>query len=226
MSAIEIMAAGDEDGWGDYDGLCTLFNLQIGNDAQKQNFRFVPSTSSFTTWLPLYERCFILVNSSSKYPLWPTTLDKCAEESGVGTYEGTQNIGFNGSFNRPSYTEFEGETLDLGSSLQPADLFGQSYFGVSGVAGLDWVSLQLAGNDSWYQALNHTPIFGLDTVLYMLPTLGLGFGQYVSGLGPAYTSFMNTVSDTFVIPSRSWGYTAGAHYGKSISPPCTCTFTV
>jgi hypothetical protein len=226
MSAIEILAAAGDDGWGDYDGVYTLFNLQIGNDTQNQNFRFVPSTSSDTTWLPIYERCSEILSYAASYPLFPTDLTVCAKECGVGYYNGNQNIGFNTSFST-SYTELDPETMDLGSTLIPADIFGTRYdAGSTAAAGLDLVSLQV-GNNSWYQAPNHTVTFGVDSLLYILPTLGLGFGQVVSHLG-TYTSFMDIVASTSVIPSRSWGYTAGANYRKSASPSlylCLCCRT-
>jgi hypothetical protein len=227
MSAIEILAAAAEDGWGDYDGLYTLFNLQIGNDTQKQNFRFVPSTSSFTTWLPLYERCGGIIPLAANYSLFPTDLTVCAEECGVGYYDGNQNIGFNASFST-SYKELDTETMDLGSiTKNPADIFGTMYdAGSAAAAGVDLVSLQV-GNNSWYQAPKRTVTFGVDSLLYILPTLGLGFGEIVSHLG-TYPSFMDTVTSTSVIPSRSWGYTAGANYRTSTSPSlylCVCCRT-
>ena len=208
MSAIEIKAAtGDAEAWGEYDGRWTLFNIQIGDDTTKQTFRAVPGTSSYSTWLPANGSC-----ASAAAALGTFTVNDCAVGRGIGLLDGTQSGGYVGTSSE-SYRVLGISSVDLGSHLQPATLFGTGY-NVDADAGLDFVSVQ-AGNNTFVQAAKNTTIFSDNSSFYMLPTLGLGLGEWLSPTGVLVPSFLKTLADNATIPSRSWGYTAGAAYSES-----------
>lgn len=56
-----------------------------------------------------------------------------------------------------------------------------------------------------------------DYYTFTLGSLGLAFGE-IDGAGAPVPSFMETLANTSMIPSRSWAYTAGAVYRKLLFP--------
>jgi hypothetical protein len=220
-SAIQIKAVTGVQEWGEFDGNCTLFNLEVGNNVQRQNFRFVPSTSSFTTWLPNLQGCNV---NKSESPSTPSDQTKCAEQRGVGLYNGQQSGGFDGALSL-SYNKSDIEYLDLGADLQPTEVFGLSY-NKTGLSGFDYLTMETMDNGRpTLQSSNGTTIFGYATWDYFLATVGLGFGEWKSHLTTLtpIPSFMKSIADNFTIPSRSWGYTAGARYCKHQAIKCPKT---
>lgn len=206
MSAIEVKPVAGDDAWGDFNGLWTLFELEAGNDTQRQHFRFVPSTSSYTTWLPENGSCQDVAS------LITLTIDECAVSRGVGLYEGSQSTGWTAD-SSTSYRLLGISYPDLGKLPSPQDLFGAE-FNQSNNVGLDFVSVQDA-NNTWVNGPRNTTVFGERQLNYVLPTLGLGIGEWLSPTGIQYNSWLKSLADRAMIPSRSWGYTAGAAYRTS-----------
>jgi hypothetical protein len=204
MEAIEVKPAeGDTEAWGVYDGIWSLFNLQIGNQtSQYQNFRFVPSTSSFQTWLPQSRSCEAAPDVAS-----------CPSSRGVGIFEDTQSQGYIAN-RSDSYRFFAATGMTLGAGTQPETLFGADY-ATAGDTGRDILRLQ-ARNNTWFQASQTTTVVEDGWYNYFLPIFGIGFGEWVFR-GQTVPSFMKAISDDGTIPSRSWGYTAGASYCKLVT---------
>lgn len=179
----------------------------------------MPSTSSFSTWLPGNGSCHFANPPTSQIPTDP---EECAVQRGVGLYNGQQSTGYVGGLSG-SYQELATQYLGLGAQLDPLTLFGTDY-NISALSGLDVVSVQHT-NNSWTPPLQETPIFSIQSLYYGLPILGLGFGQWKSGTGGAsIPSFMSVMANSSEIPSRSWGYTAGAYYGECLVPCSSCSY--
>lgn len=201
MKAIEVKpSTGSAESWAEYDGVWSVFNLQVGSNSQHQSFRFVPSSSSYSTWLPAADSCAKVTDQSS-----------CASARGIGPALGAPSTGYAGN-RSSSYVPMAVAYIELGSHLKIDTLFGADYK-ISAANGLDFVSLQRADN-SWIPDLQKTAIYADATTFYILPTFGLGFGQRVEPDGTTISSFLEALAVNNSIPSRSWGYTAGARYRR------------
>jgi hypothetical protein len=201
------------------DGKWSTFNLAVGHT---QNFRVVPSTSSFDVWLPEVQPN--LSGCPPNTTSTNTTLESCAEVRGVGQWKGVQSSGYVGT--RSTTVEDGGEigleTIDLGA-LQANTLFGTEY-GPSVVAGSLWADyLQMSTSTSpstSFTTLSRAPIFGILTNYYYLASLGLGNGTLnTTKPGVHLNSALAGMAADGVISSLSWGYTAGAYYGASRNDP-------
>jgi hypothetical protein len=203
MSAIEVRTpSSDEEAWIDYDGRWTTFNLQVGNDTQRQNFRIIPSIASYAAWLPSSSVCQTYLD------VRPDT-DACSSSLGIGFYEGQQSHGF--MDNRSS--TFRGHPagfVEVGTS-DAGSLFGAEY-NKEAHPGADVLRLEFRDNNNVTNP-DRSLIYSTTSELYPTAMLGLGFGETMLNNNPV-PSFMRTMSDAMIIPSRSWGYTAGASYGK------------
>jgi hypothetical protein len=200
MSAIELRTATDDaEAWVDYEGRWSAFNLQVGNGTQRQNFRFVPSTSSYTAWLPPPGLC-----ADFQRPIGP-----CSLERGIGLYEGQQSTGFL-SNRSASFEPHQNTKVKIGP-FDGSDIFGLGY-DVNTTFGSDVLWIQDA-NNTWIRGPRRSPILSTPSELYSSTMLGLGFGNFEL-VGEVFSSFTKSLSDLAMIPSRSWGYTAGASYRK------------
>lgn len=91
----------------------------------------------------------------------------------------------------------------------------EANFGVNTINatyGLDTVALGLS-NSTGGPLLTGQLVAGLGTNAYYMGTFGLG--QQPTNLtvfDNSYPSFLATLASRSIIPSRSWGYTAGAPY--------------
>ena len=139
-------------------------------------------------------------------------MSQCAVQRGVGLYQGTQSAGFDGNKSTTYLDLAEIDLLSLGSDAQITDLCGKNY-SVPGSAGLDYLTIEYA-NGSPFSSNATVPILGIIDWKFFLPTVGLGFGNWTSNAHWAL-SFMSDLANKFTIPSRTWGYTAGARYRKS-----------
>lgn len=83
---------------------------------------------------------------------------------------------------------------------------------INATYGLDTVALGLS-NSTGGPLLTGQLVAGLGTNAYYMGTFGLG--QQPTNLtvfDNSYPSFLATLASRSIIPSRSWGYTAGAPY--------------
>ena len=83
--------------------------------------------------------------------------------------------------------------------------------------GLDTIALG-ATNSTGGPRLEFQVVVGIATDDYYLGTFGLGHqGTNLTNLTEPHTTFLSSLTSKNLIPSLSWGYTAGAPYSKSLN---------
>ena len=173
--------------WNGNAGSWSTFLIRIGTPPQI--FKILPSTNSHQPWVPVPAGCH------------RTDPPNCA------TLRGAVSPG-NGFKSNKSTTWSEIGLFDLGIE-NPVDLTGQGDFG------FDTVGLEV--ENSGGPTLTHQVVGGIATDDFYL-------GQF--GLGPKPSNFTNFTDPipgylknlvvSNVIPSFSYGYTAGAKYRKPV----------
>jgi hypothetical protein len=134
--------------------------------------------------------------------------DNCPALRGVGLTNGFQSSGFddqNGTF---QYIGIHG--LEIGDDLSIEDAYGSGYNATANL-GLDTLALQNGAGSEELSSLGDVPTFGLSNWNFFMPSLGLGVG-YLQSTTKESPSFMESLANSSLIPSRSWSYTAGASY--------------
>jgi hypothetical protein len=212
--AISVKTSGkfEED-----DGLWSSFDLEIGDGpGGGQNFRVIISTSSFDTWLPLPPGC----------PNETFTPPNCAYSRGVDLYAGLQSSGYNGADSNTAAPKGQLSTVKLEvGELDASSLFGATYGDVAGALWADYLHMSSStGSDTSQNSSQPVPILGVKRVPYYLSTFGIGVGAHKTPVAslPIINSTVLSMANAGAIPSESWGYTAGAHYGKCTSISNTC----
>ncbi len=169
------------------DGRWSSLIIRVGTP--EQNFAVLPSTTGHEIFVPLPDGC---------------TRDDpsdCADLRGVARFDGKPAVGF--QVNASSTWNSIGlYTLDLGGRLGIDD---------GGLYGLEKVGLQL--QQSGGLALEDQVVAGIATKNFYLGLFGLGpkpsnFTNYDNPM----SSYMWNLKDKQMIPSLSYGYTAGAAY--------------
>jgi hypothetical protein len=209
-AALSIIPSGN---FAEHDGLWSTFNISIGGSGENaQPFNVIISTSSLGNWLPLPPSC----------PNVSSTPANCASTRGVGMTQGVQSTGYDPSKENAAIGVGLTAT-NLGSGFEIA---GSNYTTSVGALWVDSLSLQYTSLNDTTNAIRATtvsaPIFGLNNSLYYLSTMGVAPG--ISGVTSssrgqiAVNSTLQSMVNNGIIPSRSWSYTAGAHYGMSSLP--------
>ena len=86
------------------------------------------------------------------------------------------------------------------------------YDGTTATYGLDTVALGFSNNTGG-PLLSKQIVAGLETNDYYIGTFGLGQQPTnITGYDDSYSSPLTSLASHNVIPSQSWGYTAGANY--------------
>jgi hypothetical protein len=205
--AFSVQTSGEFDA---YDGSWSTFNLNVGPSDNPQSFRFLPSTS-FSTWLPNSQD--FNTSEFDNPSLAPSDIWAYAKSRGVGLYDKNQSTGF---VDPNSIGQFKLTDLgELGKTISPTNAFGTKYNDSAGDLSLQNLSLSsaLATAVSEINTSSGSPVFSISDWHYYLPTLGLGFGNLNVG-NVNYSSASSLLASAGTIPSRSWGYTAGASYGE------------
>lgn len=173
--------------WDGNDGSWSSFIVRIGTPPQ--DFRVFPSTTGQETLIPFPEGC------TSSDP------SSCGELRGVMPAQGVQGTG---------YATNVSSTWDLIGvyTTNLEDILG---YVVDAEYGLESVGLQL--ENSGGLSLNELVVGGIAVDDFYLGVFGLGpkpsnFSTYSNPL----PSFMTRLNSTKLIPSLSYGYTAGASY--------------
>jgi len=182
------------------DGSWSTFALDVGNPSQA--FRVVLSTSSLATWLPVPNGCAA--------PSGSGVAQNCSQWRGVGNVNGGTSPGYSQGPNQNPNPYILSLGFDT-SNFNMASIYGSQY-SIGAAYGLDIVNLSSSTSDSTTIGVDQTPVAGVTSWEIFLGTLGLGFGQVNDGPTSSTPSFMETLANKSVIPSRSWGYTAGASY--------------
>lgn len=158
-----------------------------------QDFRILPSTTGQQVWIPVPEGC--------------TSADpgNCGTLRGALDFNNARSNGF--QTNQSSTWESKGlYQLDIETQL---NLTGNGKFGY------DTVSLGIQGSDQL--TLTHQIIDGIATKDFYLGEFSLGpKPTNFSNFSEPVPCYMKTLVDNNLIPSLSFGYTAGAKYRWSI----------
>lgn len=198
-----VSETGEFDG---IDGNWSTFKLEVGSPAQE--FRVFVSTAGTVSWLPSYRPpdndCPFL------YDDFPNP-DDCSSLRGINSMQNGTDTGYDHDYSS-SWTAGELGELALSNDLSFSEYYGSNYTGMVQYGRETFV---LNSNDGGELSQTGTP-FALvpDNVNLFVGSLGLGLGNNSFGSGEDFYSFMEDLANSSKIPSRSWGYTAGASYQR------------
>ncbi|KAF2083722.1 acid protease [Saccharata proteae CBS 121410] len=169
------------------DGAWSTFNVQVGTPPQ--NFRVMISTATSEIWVPTLQQC-------------NATQAECGTLHGVGAFQGhAESNGFQS--NGSSTWQFK-ETLNL-------DLEDDLGFYGTAAYGYDTVSLGETASPS----LDAQLVADMDSQDYYFGILGINATASEATSSAGKSGFFQNLKDQGVIPSLSYGYTAGAPYGAA-----------
>lgn len=179
--------------WIGIDGNWSGFLIDIGTPAQ--SFVILPATGINAIWVPLNEGC--------DNP--PSSMSDCGASRGARASSGPEA---NGLTTNSSSTW---DQLGLYELPLDQDLFGQKQYGLFGTD-----SLSIGG--SHVPALQNQAIAGVSSVDLWTGSIGLGTSlTHISETNAS--SLLVSMKDAELIPSLSYGYTAGASYSEyNIAP--------
>lgn len=178
--------------WDGDAGSWSSFIIRVGTPPQ--DFRVFPSTNGQQTWIPVPEGC----NQTYQNNPIPSN---CGELRGAMSFGGSESNGF--ASNASSTWVAKGiYQLDIETDL--------GYMG-NGDFGFDTVGLEV--QNSGGLTLTNQLVAGIATEDFLLGQFGLGpKPTNLSSLEHPIPSYMQTLADQDLIPSLSFGYTAGAKY--------------
>ena len=169
-------------------GPWSTFLINVGNPPQQ--LQVLVSTEVPSTWVVEPGGC------GPNYPV------NCTGARG-GAYDSTKSS----TWNVNAFYELDVET-NLGSPYNDKTQmghFGYDTIGVPGQSGVANVSL------------DHQVIAGIATNLYYVGSLGLSSQNIPFSSTDTPPSFLSSLKKENLIPSLSFGYTAGAYYSKTAS---------
>ncbi len=178
--------------WDGDAGSWSSFIIRVGTPPQ--DFRVLPSTSGQQTWIPVPEGC----NQSYQSNPLPSN---CGASRGAMPFQGSQSNGFvsNASSTWVSKGIYQ---LDVETDL--------GYTG-NGDFGFDTVGLEV--ENSGGLTLTDQLVAGVATEDFFLGQFGLGPKPInLSTFEHPISSYMQNLADQNLIPSLSFGFTAGAKY--------------
>jgi hypothetical protein len=175
------------------DGAWSTFNVAVGTPGQ--SFHVLASTRSSETWVIDVEGCQTAAGDPSN----------CPQLRGAQPFNGQQSQGFVNSASK---------TFEL-AGLYSLDLEqGLNYTG-NGTYGYDVVALNGGNGSTDGISLEKQVVGSIATKDYFLGYFGLGIRptSFSSSSVPV-PSFMDTLKTRKLIPSLSYGFTAGAVYRR------------
>ncbi|KAH0362418.1 acid protease, partial [Aureobasidium melanogenum] len=176
--------------WDGNDGSWSSFMVRIGTPPQ--DFRVFPSTVGQETLIPVPEGC--TQNDPSN----------CGSLRGVMPFQGDADTGFLSNAST-TWTDIGVYTTDLETSIG---------INANGAYGFDTVGLQVENSGGIQQT--HQVVAGIADKSFMYGVFGLGpKPSNFSVLSDPQPSFMTSLRQNNTIPSKSYGYTAGASYRYS-----------
>jgi hypothetical protein len=184
--------------FGGADGNWSTYIVNVGTPPQK--FKLLPGTQVSETWVVLPDGCEASDPSD------------CETRRGASPFNGQPATGF---------------LTNASSSWQEAGLYEiklEENLGIDGVNGLfgdDVVGVNNGNGSAGGVSLAGQPVAGIAAKSFFLGFLGLGITRpSFSSAANAQNTFLTSLWMDNLIPSLSYGYTAGASYGDS-----TSTFT-
>jgi len=178
--------------WDGDDGYWSTFLIQVGTPPQ--TFRVLPATNGDETWVPIPLGC---TNASI-----PNPPSNCGGLRGANPFQVRPSQGFD---------------TNASSSWQSNGIFNlirEENLGINenGEYGYDTVTI---GANPSALTLPHQVVAGIATREFWLGSFGLG--PKPANFSAAIPSFMANLAAQNLIPSLSFGYTAGARYNTSSS---------
>ena len=173
--------------WDGNDGSWSSFYIRVGNPEQR--FRVFPATNAQETWIPLPDGCI-----SSDLP-------DCAARRGVEIFRGKKSSGFQTN-ESSTWTSMGLYDLAIENKL---DFSGNALYG------LDTIGLGVSNPGGL--SLAEQVVGGMATKDFYLGIFGLG-PKPANFTDTPIPSYMKNLRDQNLIPSLSFGYTAGAYYRK------------
>lgn len=219
-SAISLQRPKGDEAWTEFDGRWSTFNLQVGNNSGGQNFRFVPSTSSLQSWVTSADTCAqnvldTFATTLGRSPGTPSTPADCARLRGTGLYQAEQSNGYVFSYSDSaqnlSLNTNQNYAIEFGDGDNPVQRYG-SVYNFNNKLYADYLFFS-DGSGGEITSNTPVPVFADSSLYVYTPEIGLGFGETDIGTDTV-PSLLQALGDAAVIPSRSWGYTAGASYSK------------
>lgn len=178
--------------WDGNDGSWSTFIIRVGTP--EQTFRILPATNGQETWVPVPQGC--LLNDSNS----------CGHLRGAEPFKGAPSNGFQVN---ASSTWVANDFYTLGSEQN------LNYSG-NGEYGFDTVKL---GTQDGGLSLAGQVVAGIATKDFYLGIFGLGpKPANFSDFPDPKPSYMRTLVDKNLVPSLSFGYTAGAPYRNFSNP--------
>lgn len=173
--------------WDGNDGSWSTFIVRVGTPSQ--DFRVLISTAGQETWIPVPEGCT------------PDDPSDCARTRGVLPFNGEYTDGF---------LKNESSTWD---QIYIADLNLESALGYDGNGDYGFETVGLQVENSGGPTLEHQVVAGIADKDFYLGIFGLGpKPANFSNFDHPEPAFMPTLKNNSLIPSLSYGYTAGAPY--------------
>jgi Eukaryotic aspartyl protease len=177
------------------DGNWSTYVVNVGTPPQR--FKVLPGTQVSETWVVLPEGCL------------STDPSNCETLRGGQPFNGQPAAGF---------------LTNASSTWQEAGLYNiqlEANLGIDGVAGLfgdDTVGVNNGNGSANGVSLAGQPVAGIAAKSFFLGYLGLGITRpSFSSAANAQNTFLTNLWMDNLIPSLSYGYTAGASYGDSMS---------
>lgn len=176
------------------DGNWTTFEISVGSPPQ--SFRILPSTAVSETWIPIPQGCGGVLEG----------LPGCGDLRGVNDFDGSPSLGFQ------TNSSSSWSTIGIYNLATEDALFDGE--GDTGLYGSDVITIpsNVAGDTA---ELDSQVIAGVATANVWLGVMGLGaraanFSVKTENL----PSFIDEMKNQNITSSLSFGYTAGAAYGK------------
>ncbi|KAG9848724.1 acid protease, partial [Aureobasidium melanogenum] len=189
-ASIRPLSVPPSEYWDGADNKWSTFFVNIGTPAQ--TVRLLPGTSANagTIWAVLEEGCSIANPDLD--------LSSCSQSRG-------------GLFERNESTSWSIQGLENGGIFSLAT-YEESLLGLSDRASYGFDSFSL-GLNSGLPTIPHTLIAGIVNDKYWVGSLGLSpFPVNFTNFVDPQPSLLSTLFNLSLIPSLSWGYTAGAYY--------------
>jgi hypothetical protein len=178
--------------FGGDDGAWSTFQVAVGTPPQW--FQLLPSTALSETWVPIPDGCSGILSG----------LSDCGALRGVEDINGTASSGF---LTNASSTW---DNIGIYGLAAEQNLFGS---GDNGLYGIDTITLQPISSGARPQNVSLQTVAGYASLNYWIGALGLGpASSNFSVQGSGSPSLMATLAGDNLIPSLSFGYSAGASY--------------